>query len=264
MLEQIILGIVQGVSEWLPISSSAAVYFVKVHFFAAEGTLGEVLRGILFLHLGTFLAALVYFWRDVLRLTLSAFHFRKSSPEDRSMIKFLIWTTLISGFIGWIILGALENYQGNFEVGGLVINLIIAAALFVTAWLQFRKSDGGERIASEIGVPDTLLLGVLQGFSAIPGLSRSGTTVAGLLLRKFDKELALRLSFLMSLPAVLGANIILNWGEAIFTPEALLGLAVAFIFGLLTIHLLLGLARKINFGYFVLLFAVLTLTAAFI
>jgi undecaprenyl-diphosphatase len=92
--------------------------------------------------------------------------------------------------------------------------------------------------------------------AVLPGLSRSGLTISALLLRKFDNASALKLSFLMSLPVVLGGNIVLNFKYFTFSTELLLGLIFSFIFGLLTISLLLKIARKVNFGWFVLIFGV--------
>jgi undecaprenyl-diphosphatase len=98
----------------------------------------------------------------------------------------------------------------------------------------------------------------------LPGLSRSGLTVAALLFRKFEDTEALRLSFLMSLPIVLGGNIILNATSFELSPVAVWGVVTSFLFGLLTIHLLFRLAKKVNFAWFAVLFGVATIAAAFI
>ena len=92
---------------------------------------------------------------------------------------------------------------------------------------------------------DGVLLGVAQGLAALPGLSRSGLTVSVLLLRKFDGATALKLSFLVSLPIVLFGNLFLNLNDFAFSAEALVGLFFSFLFGILTIDLLLKAAKKI-------------------
>jgi undecaprenyl-diphosphatase len=100
--------------------------------------------------------------------------------------------------------------------------------------------------------------------AALPGISRSGMTVSSLLLLDYEEEEALRLSFLLSLPIVLGANIVLNLDRLMVSGSGFAGLMTAFLSGLLTIHLLLEVARNVNFGYFVLFFGLLTIGAAFI
>jgi hypothetical protein len=122
-----------------------------------------------------------------------------------------------------------------------------------------------KRTDIDIKNKDGFILGLVQGFAVLPGLSRSGLTVAALLLSKFDEETSIRLSFLMSLPIVLAGNIALNFDYITeFNSDMLIGLLAAFIFGYLTIGVLLKLARKINFGWFVIIFGVLSVAAAFI
>lgn len=112
---------------------------------------------------------------------------------------------------------------------------------------------------------ESLILGAAQGVAEwLPGLSRSGLTVAALLLRQFDDEVALKLSFLLSLPIVLAGNILLNSEYLYFNLSNLVALAASFIFGLLSIHWLLALARRINFGYFTLVFGLLVIASAFL
>ena len=111
---------------------------------------------------------------------------------------------------------------------------------------------------------DAIILGIVQGMAILPGLSRSGLTISTLLLRKFDDTHALTLSFLMSLPVVFGGNILLNANAFLFTTSNLWGSLFAFGFGLATIHLLLKVSQRLNFGYFVLLFGVLMVGSAFL
>ncbi|VAW17354.1 Undecaprenyl-diphosphatase, partial [hydrothermal vent metagenome] len=119
------------------------------------------------------------------------------------------------------------------------------------------------RTPTDIKMIDSVTLGIVQGFAALPGLSRSGLTVASLLLRKFDEEQAIRLSFLMSIPIVLAGNILLNIKDFNPTLENLFGFFFSFVFGLATIHILLKVAKKVNFAYFVLLFGLLMIGSLF-
>lgn len=260
MVESIILGIVQGIAEWLPISSEGVLVLLKVNLFQSSLRLVDLINYALFLHLGTFLAALVYFRKEVKRLFLILFSYFKTKKENQRLINFYLLVTLISGLVGLIILKSLEQVD---EINGRSLNILIGLALMVTAFLQFKKKSGLKE-TKDLKTLDGVILGFLQGLAIIPGLSRSGLTVSGLLLRKFNDQTALKLSFIMSLPVVLGANIILNFKYLVFSIQNVIGLFFSFLFGILTIHLLLKLSQKINFTWFVLIFGFLVLISALV
>lgn len=261
MLESIILGAIQGIAEWLPISSEGAIVLVKNNFFGG-GALSDTIQLALFLHLGTFFAALVYFRHDVASLLKALVRYRVSSGPDRRLLRFLILATLVSAVLGGILFWLIGRIESDSAFTGRAVTAAVGALLLVTAYLQLKAGKEGERELGEKIRTDGILLGVVQGLAVLPGLSRSGLTVAALLLRKFRDTEALRLSFLMSLPMVLAGNIVLNLGDFSITPALLAGLLASFVFGLLTIDILLKLARKIQFGYFVLVFGILTIAAA--
>lgn len=256
MFESIILGIVQGIAEWLPISSEGVITLIKVNIFKETG-IREIIQFALFLHLGTFLAVLIYFKEDVVSLIKSFFRFRSTNIEEKLVIKFLIISTLISGLIGFFLLKLLVDFEPLFKFSSRFITIGIGLLLFITAFLQLKKKREVYKGFRDIKLFDGILLGLVQGFAALPGLSRSGLTISTLLLRKFNDTYALKLSFLMSLPIVLGANILLNLKYITFSFPMLLGFIFSFAVGILTIHFLLSLAKKINFGYFVLIFGIL-------
>lgn len=256
MIESIILGFAQGVAEWLPISSEGLLVLLKVNVFKSSLSLNSLISYALFLHLGTFLAALVYFRKEVLDLLKSLF-----SNKRKEAVRFYIISTVITGIVGILILKLL----GSFELSSAKwIMLLIGIALLVTAFLQFIKKGEQYKEEKDLKTIDSVILGILQGFSIIPGLSRSGLTVSGLLLRKFSDTTALKLSFIMSLPAVLAGNILLNLDKLALSPENLLGLLFSFLFGILTIHILLKLSQKINFAWFVLLFGLIVIASVFL
>jgi len=257
MLEQIILGITQGIAEWLPVSSEGLIFLIKANFFPS-GDFADIARLALWLHGGTFLAALVYFRKEVGRLVRALINFKKAATETQLILKFLIITTFISGLIGLVFYFGINALAANLELGGKTITAAVGCLLLITAVLQLKSPGHGYRQATDLKLSDGILLGLAQGLAALPGLSRSGLTVSTLLLKKFDKQLALKLSFLMSLPIVFLGNIVLNFGESFINLAGLAALAAAFIFGLLTIKILMRLAEKINFGIFVLIFALLT------
>jgi len=206
----------------------------------------------------------VYFYKDVFLLGKAAVSYRSAEPRTRKILRFLLLATLISGSLGLGLLGLLTVFAEGITSTSKFLTVIIGLCLLVTAFLEIRARHRGYKNADDLTMKDSVLLGIAQGFAVLPGLSRSGLTVSAFLLRKFDKPCAIRLSFLMSIPAVLAGNLILNLRYGAFSKEAATGFLFSFIFGLLTIHVLLKIARRINFGYFVFLFGVLTLGSAYL
>lgn len=260
MLEHILLGTAQGITEWLPVSSKAVIILIKTQFAAGPIVLEEAIREALFLHLGTFLAALIYFRNDVATLFRHLVHYRSADDTNKRLLFFLAGTTLISGAIGFPLLKLFEKAAGPDGFSASLLAALIGIFLIATGILQLRSQSGVQKkTTAYISRKDTVLLGITQACAALPGLSRSGLTISALLLRGFDKETALRLSFLMSLPIILAGNIVLNIRAAAVTKESLVGLIFSFIFGYATIRALLALARKINFGVFVICFGTITI-----
>ncbi len=266
MVEEIISGIVQGIFEWLPVSSEGVLFLLQVNFFNSfDGTV-DIFKGILFLHLGTFLAALIYLRKDVLSIFKTIIKYKSSDLEEKNIFKFLFLSTLISGLLGLLLLKFFIGFDEEIKGASRILTIVIGLLLLITAFLQIKVRKGGLRDCKDLTLKDGLLLGFVQGLSILPGLSRSGLTVSFLLLRRFGEETSLRLSFLMSLPVIFAANIFLNLPEAslYFSKEAMLGLLFSFIFGLLTIDLLMKITKKINSGFFILFFGVLTILSVII
>jgi undecaprenyl-diphosphatase len=263
MIENIILGIVQGIAEWLPVSSEGVITLIKVNFFNGSN-IQNIVKIALFLHLGTFLAALVYLRKEVWVLLKSIFSYKDSKDETKKTLWFLIVSTIISGGLGFGLYSIIGSFEKTADLSGQVITFAIGLLLLITAWLQIKKNKKSGKHLSKISFKDGLVTGIAQGLAVLPGLSRSGLTVSTLLLRGFDDEDSLRLSFLMSLPMVLAGNLILNLEYFKFTLDSFTGFLFSFIFGILTIHILLKIAKKINMGYFVLFFGIIMMLIAFI
>ena len=271
MLEGIVLGTIQGITEWLPISSEAAVILVKANFFGGKETLTELIGFALFLHLGTFLAASWYLRDDVIALIKILFRPRRifQKGEIERMARFLLLSTVLSAAVGYLVLEViLPSVERDIMASTKVITGSVGVLLLGTALLQFqakRKKRAAQKEAPDLQDRDSALLGVIQGLTVLPGLSRSGLTISALLLRNYSDTTALRISFLMSLPAVLGANIFLYAKGGIELNTSLIfGAIFAFLFGILSIHLLFRIARNVNFAYFVFLFGVLTIISVFL
>jgi|SRR3989344_398053 len=268
MIEGIVLGTIQGITEWLPISSEAAIILVKTRFFPNGEGLADLIGLAVFLHLGTFLAAAWYFRDDVIMLAKSLFLPHKLfQREERFLIlRFLIVSTFISGILGYFLIEmVVPRAEEHIELGAKAVTLGIGILLVITGFFLLQaKGKKGQRGVIHLRDRDGVLLGFVQGFTALPGFSRSGLTISTLLLRKFEEISALRLSFLMSLPAVLGGNILLNARGFEITIVGVFGLIFSFLFGMLTMHLLFKVAKKVNFGWFVLIFAGLVIASVFV
>ncbi|MCA9487572.1 MAG: undecaprenyl-diphosphate phosphatase [Nanoarchaeota archaeon] len=254
LFQQVILGIVQGLTEWLPISSSGFGALIMANIFGITDA-NFIIRELLFLHLGTFFAALVYFFTDVKKLTISFFHYKKASLKTKKTLNFIIVGTIISGILGYVLIKFLEN--SNLELTGKSITFVIAILLLFTGVIQLKPSRKGRKREEHLKKKDSVILGISQGLAVIPGISRSGITVSALLLRKFDDTTALRLSFLLALPVILIGNIFLNVNDMTITMYSIFGLFASFFIGFLTIHALMKLSRRINFAWFVIVFGLL-------
>jgi len=263
LVELLIFGISQGIFEWLPISSEGVIFLINSFFFDIA-SIENLIKFALFLHLGTFFAALFYFRNLVVKLIRSLFNYKTAKVIDRKILNFLIISTIVTSLTGLLMLQLLINLEEQLILTSQIIIFGVAFLLFFTAFIQIKAKKRGIRTYKNLEFTDSLFLGIMQGFAVLPGLSRSGLTVASLLLRKIDKTQALKLSFLMSLPIVLAGNILFNLSFLTFSLPMLFALMLSFIFGILTIHVLIKFSEKINFGYFVLIFAILTATAGFL
>ncbi len=228
----VFLGIIQGIFEWIPISSQGIVAFLS------QSLLEEVnpIDLALFLHLGTLLAVLIYFrknWQEIL-------FFR--NPK---LLRFLIITTIISLLVGW----PFYKMVRDIAVGNTLL-LVMGFGLLLTAYFQ-KKKINFKMSFNKLAI----VAGFLQGLAVIPGLSRSGSTIFGLSLGKLNPSQILKISYLMSAPVVLVSSIYLFLEKPILFSEGWLSLIFSFLVGFLTLDLLLKFAKKINFSKFALIFA---------
>ena len=245
-LEPIILGIIQGITEWLPISSEGVTSLVMLKFF--NKTLTEAILYSIWLHLGTVLAAIIYFWQDVKQiLTTLPNYIKNPRKKEHRLTNFLVLATILTGVIGTpVLLYSLDKLPFT---GGIAIALIGLFLVFTGILQLFAKKQTALHKQPTTGI--AIITGIVQAFAALPGLSRSGLTTATLLFAKYDAKQALRLSFLMSRPIILVAQIGLGFmGKIQFSSSSLVALLFSFIFGLITLKLFLRIAEKVNFGWF--------------
>lgn len=261
-LQALVLGLVQGVTEWLPVSSEAVLTLVMTQLFG-KGAVSSV-NAAIWLHTGTMLAALVYFRQEFWKVGMHFLRKREESfdgSENAVIGKFLIASTFVTGLIGGTIyLLGLEKVAAYPRV----FSGLMAAALFVTGLLRMYSSEDIHELV-DVGLEDSVLVGFLQGFSILPGVSRSGITSFGFLLRDYDAQDAFRLSFLMSVPAVFAANVGLNlFSDFAVSPSMFLASAVAFLVGYLTIGSVLEIADRAEIAYVCFILGLLALLPVFI
>ncbi|WP_342306076.1 undecaprenyl-diphosphate phosphatase [Methanolobus sp. ZRKC5] len=262
IFEAIILGIVQGVAEWLPISSEGMTTLVMINVF--NRTLADALPIAIWLHTGTLLSAAVYFRTDVKEIINEIPHYLKNrdvQEKKNSIITFLLIATAITGIIG---LPLILFATGMEEFSGKLATAFIGGLLIITGLLQISASKRTKKREQTV-IMDSIIAGIAQGFAALPGVSRSGITVSTLLLRDIEASQALRLSFLMSIPAVLAADVGIGaMGLLSFDLNSLLALFFAFLFGILTIDLFIKAAKKYDFSKFCIALGILSILAYFV
>lgn len=256
-LMAIFMGIIQGVAEFLPISSSGHLTLFQT-FFGMENVEENYMLFTVLLHFGTLISVCIVYWRDVLDLirefflglaALAGRRERKAPPVARRLVMLIIVATLPL-FVMVFLKDWLNRLFSN--------SLMVSCALIATGFILFfsDRLATGRKTARNATLTDALLVGCGQALAVIPGLSRSGTTISVGLFRGFDRAFAVRFSFLMSLPAVLGANI-LEVKDALGSeflaeelPMYLVGVAVAAVVGYFAIRLVKRLSDEGKFGKF--------------
>ena len=257
LLSSIILGLIQGVAEFLPISSSGHLAIAE-HLLSSFHTEDIPQFFDVLLHLGTLVAVFAAYWTEIKEIIVEFFQgvgdllhgtTPSSVPPARRMILLIIVGTLPL-FLVLPIKDQIESMSENL--------LFVGAALLLTGCLLFASDrvHKGRKTEKSATMLDALLVGVAQAVATCPGISRSGTTITAGCFRGFDRKFAVRYSFLLSIPAILGANILslkdaveagIVWGEV---PVYLVGVAISAVVGYACIRLLRMIADKGKFGWF--------------
>jgi undecaprenyl-diphosphatase len=228
LIQTIILGLIQGVTEWLPISSTG-------HLRIAEPLLGLGSVPPLFdvtLHVGTLIVTLLFFRKDIKNI-LAALLKRDFKTENGKLIPLIIIGTVPTALIGVVFSTGIESFFSSFP--------LMAGELMISGVVLYCSKMGKEK-KQEITYMEALAIGTAQGIAIIPAISRSGLTIAVALLLGIKREKAFKFSFLLSVPAVIGAL-----GLTFYTQHDALTLA-----GVEWTEILIGVAVSAIIGYFAL------------
>ncbi|MBZ0318675.1 MAG: undecaprenyl-diphosphatase UppP [Anaerolineae bacterium] len=274
LIEAIVLAIVQGITEFLPISSSAHLALVPWWLGWDDASLFfEVV-----VHLGTTLALISYFWADWRELIKAGLQILRQRKIVTAQERLLLWIAIatIPGVIGGFLIE--PYFDGTLsEPAQVAAQLYLTAALLIfSEWYTARTYAAGTgRNLDSMKLTDSIAIGVAQAVAIIPGISRSGSTIATGLALGFNREAAARFSFVMATPIILGAGAkklldVVTGSESVANSE-IFPLVIAFIVsavvGYLSIAFLLQYVRQhklYGFAYYVIAFATITLIAVVI
>ncbi len=203
MIYAAIIGIIQGISEWLPISSKTQIivsstYLLKLTFQQAY-TFG------LFMEIGTIFAAVVYFRKDLLEMIRVLFG--SKNKLQRKLLIYVIVVTLITALIAVPIYLVADSISGiALGIPMLIVGLVLLADAALIRYSRRKREKGiNSRKLENLSLKDFVLIGIVQGISALPGVSRSGTTTSAMLLLDVEPDEAFRLSFVAGIFASIGA-----------------------------------------------------------
>ncbi|MDD5043958.1 MAG: undecaprenyl-diphosphate phosphatase [Candidatus Omnitrophica bacterium] len=244
MIKYLFLGIVQGVTEFLPVSSSGHLVILERLF----GLQGQEVAITVFLHLATVLALVVFFFKDILKVL-----------RDLRLMLLIITVVLITGSIGIAGKGFFEKLFSSPKA--------VAISFFATGviLLYAGRLRFPQRTMEKIKFSDAVILGITQAIAIIPGVSRSGITISTLLSRKLDYASAFRFSFLAAIPVMIGAALVELKGLEAMAPDKgdlTAGFLASFLAGLIALFILRRIMRAGKFylfGYYCIAIAVITL-----
>lgn len=254
LLDAVLLGILQGLTEFLPISSSGHLVLGQelLHIAHQSNIAFEV-----FVHFGTFLSVVFMFWKDIKLIFLSLFEFGKNPSKFKLLFKanehFKIVIFIVISSIPAAIVGIMfEN-----EIGVLFNDpKFVSVMLLITGLILFLTKFSNPKEGSSVGFASAIIIGIAQAVAIIPGISRSGITISSALFSGVSRENAAKFSFLMALPVILGATILKanEVFQSSINSEQLLvffvGTVVAAISGYASIRVVLGLLKKKRFSWF--------------
>lgn len=247
-LEALIAGAIQGTIEWLPISSEAQTMLYMLNYLEMDPQ--TALSYAFYLHFGTMIAVIVRFREEFIRII---HNFRL----DYKLTRILLIASLSTAITALPLYFVLKSVSMGQDAA--IFTLIIGAMLIVTGIIMKASGTPGKKGMDQMSDRETIIAGLAQGCAIIPGISRSGITVAALLAQKQDQETALRISFLMSVPAAF-AIFLMDFGAIRMIPAqtAVILTMSSFVFGYLSMNILLVVARRTPFWIFCIILGAIT------
>ena len=271
LIQAILMGIVQGLSEFLPISSSAHLVFTSNFYKVFKGievaqTSNEEIFFDIMVHLGTLVAVLIFFRKDIMKILkamLCAFKTKDWSANDAK----IGWFIMLGTFLTIILAYPLNEVAEDLVYSPFVVGILLFVTGFVLLYSE-NKSKKVENKKVQLDLKTSIFMGLAQGLAALPGFSRSGWTIATGLFLGLDRVTAARYSFLLSIPIILGASMVYplikidiqeaaqyNW------PAILIGTIVSGFVGYLCIKYFMKFLSKFSlaiFGYYCIIVGLLT------
>ncbi len=268
ILQVIVLGVIQGLTEFLPVSSTA-------HLYLTSWLLGwqtEALDFDIMLHIGTLVALLLYFFRDWIQIIGQAFGLRAGHDNELRLNHMLFWL-LVIGSVPIGIVGFLFNKQAETTWRTPWVMGVMLIAVGILMYMAENASRKARDLAS-VNAPDAIVIGVAQALAVVPGTSRSGISISAGLFRNLSSQTAARFSFLLSAPAIGGAAAKALWDmhkthqlHAVLETPFLVGVGVSAVTGCLVIGWFMFYLRRSSlrpFVYYRIIFGIIVLALAFI
>ena len=251
ILQSIILGIVQGVCEFLPISSSAHLILIPYLFnFNLEMSNSAKLAFDVALHFGTLISVLAIFWKDWLNLFKGAFNkvFKKKDSFENKMFWYLVLATIPGALVGFLFEDIVENVvRGNVFIIALVLAVVGVLIYLGDKWAS--KHYKKETSFEQMSLKQTFLIGLSQALAVIPGFPRSGTTILTGRLLGVSRDAVAKFTFLLSTPIIFGAAIV-HITDLVITKEVIIGIITSALVGIVCIRFLLSYIKKHDFSIF--------------
>ena len=251
LIETFILGVIQGIAEFLPISSSAHLIIFRDIFGIGAGMPKNMeLAFDVALHLGTLLAILVFFFKDFWNMAIKGLT-KGTKDKDGKILWYLVAATVPAAIVGVLFEEKIENViRSNY--------ILIALALIIMGMIIYfvDKISKEEKEMTDMSLKDAILIGCSQVFALIPGFSRSGTTITAARILKLDRESAAKFSFFLSAPVVCGAVFLQLIKKGTIDliianlSTFLLGVVTSFVIGIVCIKYLLKYLKKHDFKVF--------------
>ena len=236
-MSSIIIAIIQGMTEWLPISSSGHILLFEKMLGYSGGLDFEIA-----LHFGTLMAVFLYFRKEIINISRDFFSL-KWKTENGKLGVFLALGTIPAAILGFLASNYFDSVLSDFILLGMGF-LVTGVLLLIVGF-----TNGSSKV--KLNWKKSFIIGSAQAVAILPSISRSGSTIASGVLLGLDEKKAMRFSFLLSIPAILGASV-LQWGNNPFPISFLIPIIVSFLIGLMTIHLCFKylLTKRKNFRWF--------------